>query len=119
MYVKLFSGATTDCTKEYVKLSLKNPPDHFTLHVGTNDLISNQTSEEVATSIINLASSMKGKSYNVSISSVILRTDYKRLHQKGCEVNNHLREKGKMKNVYLIDNSNRVKLNISIKVDCT
>ena len=66
-------------------------------------------SEEVATSIINLASSMKRESYGVSISSIILRTDDKRLHQKGCEVNDHLREKCKMKNVYLIDNLNRIR----------
>ena len=95
--------------KDYVKPPLKNPPDHFILHVGKNNLISNQTSEEIAISIINLASSMKEESYDVSISSIILSTDDKRLHQKGCEVNDHLREKCKIKNVYLIYNSNRIK----------
>ena len=52
---------------------------------------------------------MTGESYDVSMSSVILRTDNKQLHQKGCKVNDHLREKCKAKNVYLIDNSNRIK----------
>ena len=108
MYVKHFSGATTDCMKT-IKPSLKNPLHHFILYVRTNDFISNQTSEEIATSIINLASSMKGESYDVSISSIIHRTDDKRLHQEGCKVNDHLNEKCKITDVYLIDNSNRIK----------
>ena len=69
MYVKHFFGATTDCMKAYVKPFLRNPLDHFILHVETNDLISNQTSEEIATSMI----LHKG----VSLSSIILRTDDK------------------------------------------
>ena len=63
--------------KDYVKPSLENPPGHFILHVEANDLMSNQMSEEIATSIINLTSSMKGKSCDVSVSSIILRTDDK------------------------------------------
>ena len=102
VYVKHFSGATTDCMKDCVKPSLRNPPDHFIFHVWTNYLISKQTSEEIAASIISLASSVKGESYNVSISSIILRTDDKQLHQKGCEVNRHAREKCKVKNVLIL-----------------
>lgn len=49
-------GATIDCRKDYDKPSLKNSPDHFILHLGTNDLISNQTLEQIASSIINLSS---------------------------------------------------------------
>ena len=49
--------------KDYVKPLLRIPPDHLILKVETNDLILNQTSEEIATSIVNLASSMKAKSY--------------------------------------------------------
>ena len=87
--MKRFFGATTDCMKAYVKPFLRNPLDHFILHVGTNDLISNQTSEEIATSMI----LHKG----VSLSSIILRTDDKWLLQKGCEENDHLKEKPRPK----------------------
>ena len=87
--MKRFFGATTDCMKAYVKPFLRNPSDHFILHVGTNDLISNQTSEEIATSMI----LHKG----VSLSSIILRTDDKWLLQKGCEENDHLKEKPRPK----------------------
>ena len=69
VYVKHFFGAATDYMKAYVKPFLRNPSDHFILHVGTNDLISNQTSEEIATSMI----LHKG----ISLSSIILRTDDK------------------------------------------
>ena len=72
-----------------------------------NDLASNQKSNEKATSVIDLASSVKGESRDVSISSIILRTDDKQLHEKGGEVNDHLTEKCKAKNLYLIDNLNR------------
>ena len=61
VYVTHFSGATTGYIKGYFKIPSKNPPDHFILHVGANDLISNQTSVEIAISIINLESSMKGE----------------------------------------------------------
>ena len=40
IYVKTFSGATVSCMEDYMKPSLRNPPDHFILHVGTNVLSS-------------------------------------------------------------------------------
>lgn len=55
MYVKHFSGAATDCMEDYVKFFLKNAQDHFVLNLGINDLISDQTPEEIATFVINLA----------------------------------------------------------------
>ena len=39
----------------FVKPSVKRCPDHFILHVGTNDLPSDKSSEEIARSIIDLA----------------------------------------------------------------
>ena len=97
----------------HVKPFLKNPPGYFILGIGANDLTSNQTLEEIAATIINLASKVKGESYDVSISSIMLRTDDKRLHQKECEVNDRLRETCKMKNVYLIDSLKPQHLNKS------
>ena len=55
IYVKTFSGATVSYMEDYVKPSLRNPPDHFILHVGTNDLSSEKSSMEIAKSMINLA----------------------------------------------------------------
>ena len=53
--VKSFPGTKTFCMKHYVKASLRSTPNHFILHVGTNDLNSNQTSEVIAKEIVDLA----------------------------------------------------------------
>ena len=90
-------------TKDYMK-PLSILPDNFILRVGTNnfastnDLALSQTSEEIASSIINLATLLKGESRNVSMSSITLRTDEKRTTP--C----------KAMNLILMDNSNRIKL---------
>ena len=92
IFVKHFSGATTNCMEDYMKPSLRKDPNHIILHVGTNDLILDSTSKDIATSIVNLVCSMKGENYDVSISNIILRTDNKKFNQKGQEVNTHLKD---------------------------
>ena len=99
-YVKTFSGATVSCMEDYMKPSLRNPPDHFILHVGTNDLCSEDCSMEIAESIINLACRLKNEIHDVSVSTIILRTDDKKLNEKGMEVNLHLKELSKEKNIF-------------------
>ena len=59
------------------KLSLRNPPDHFIFHFGTNDLSSEKSSMEIAESIINLACRLINEIHNVSVSTIILRNDKK------------------------------------------
>ena len=58
VFLKTFSGAKTACMKDYVKPSVRSSPDHFILHVGTNDLPSDKSSEEITRSIIDLATSI-------------------------------------------------------------
>ena len=89
--MKTFSGATVSCMEDYMKLSLRNPPDHFILHVGKNDRSSEKCSMEIAKSIINLACRLKNEIHDVSVSTIILRTDDKKLNEKGMEVNLHLK----------------------------
>ena len=48
VFMKTFSGATVSCMEDYVKPSLRNLPDHFILHVGTNDLSSDKSPHEIA-----------------------------------------------------------------------
>ena len=76
IYVKKFSGATVPCMEDYI-----NPPDHFILHVGTNDLSSEKSSMEIAKSIINLACRITNEMHDVSVSTIILRTDDKKLNK--------------------------------------
>ena len=73
--MKTFSGATVSYMEDYMKPSLRNLPDHFILHVVTNDLSSEKSSTEIAKSIINLACRLKSAIHDVSVSAVILRTD--------------------------------------------
>ena len=61
IFVKHFSGTTTNSMEDYMKRFLWKDPNHIILHVGTNDLIIDRTSQDIATSIVNLASSMKGE----------------------------------------------------------
>ena len=99
IFVKHFSGTTTNCMEDYMKPSLQKDPNHIILHVGTNELILDRTSPDIATSIVNLACSMKGKNCDVSISNIILRTDNKKFNQKGQEVYTHLKGMCKDKNI--------------------
>ena len=66
-----------------MQLSLRNPPNHFILHVGTNDLDSDKTAESMANTINCLAKSLKNDQYDVSISDILLITDNTNLNEKG------------------------------------
>ena len=109
IYVKTFSGATVSCIEDYMKPFLRNPKYHFILHVGMNDLSSEKSSMEIAKSIINLARRLKNEIHDVSISTIILRTDDKKLNEKGIKVNLHLKELNKEKNISLTDSSRKIK----------
>ena len=80
IYVKTFSGSTVSCMEDSTKPSLRNPQDHFILHVGTNDFSSEKCAMEIAESIINLACRLKNEIHDVSVSTIILRLDDKKLN---------------------------------------
>ena len=100
IYVKSFSGATVSCMEDYMKPSIKNSPDHFILHVGTNDLYSENSSMEMAESITNKAFRLKNEMHEVGVSIIVLRTHDKKLNEKGMRVNLHLKELSKEKNIF-------------------
>ena len=83
--------------------------DHYILHVGTNNLCLDRSPELIAKSIIDLALTLKSESHHVSVSNNIVRNDSDTLNKKGCEVNAILMELCKEKNIYLIDNSKKIK----------
>ena len=100
IYVKTFSGATVSCMGDYMKPSLGNPPDHFMLHVRMNDLSSGKSSMEMGESIINLECRLKNEMHDVSVSTIILETDDKKLNKKEMEVNLYLKEISHEKNIF-------------------
>ena len=106
-YKKTISGATVSYMEDYMKSSLQNPPDHFILHGGTNDLFSENSSMEIAESIINLTCRIKNEIHDVNVSKIISKTNGKKSNEKGMEVNLQLTElftKMTKKFFVLIDN---------------
>ena len=100
IFVKHFSGTATNCKEDYMKPPLrKKSKSNKILHVATNDLILDRTSQYIATSIVNLACLMKGKNCDDSISNIALRNENKKFNQKGQEVNTHLKRMCKDKNI--------------------
>ena len=72
VFVKTFSSGKTTCMNDYVKPSVRSSADHFILHVGTNDLSSDKSPEEIAGSIIDLATLIKNENIDASISNIII-----------------------------------------------
>ena len=108
VFVKTFSGATVSCMEDYMKPSLRNPPDHFILHVGTNDLGSDKSPSEIGESMVNLACQLKNEKHDISVSTIIIRADEKKLNDKGIQVNLHLKEL--CKEYFLIDHAKKIKV---------
>ena len=111
VFVEAFSRVKTTCMNGYAKSSVRSSPDHFIFHVGTNDLSPEKSSEEMARSIIELATSIKIEKHDVSISNIIIQADDKKLEEKRCEVNSFLEKVCNEKNYYLIEHSTRIKRN--------
>ena len=104
-----FPGAKTSFVKDYVKPSLRSTPNNFILHVGMNDLHSNQCSKVIAKEIVDLATSLKNNQHDVSVSNIILRNDNSKSNAKRYEVNQILSELCHERNIYL--NQSKLHLN--------
>ena len=98
-YVKSFSCAKIRDMQDYVKPSLRENPDQIIVHVGTNDLASNKRPEQIAESIIGVATSLKSAICYVLVSSITVRNDQHR--KKVAEVNIEKNKKKKKKTYYI------------------
>ena len=63
-------------------------------------LSSEKYSMENAESIMNLSWRLKKEIHDVSVSTIILRTNSKKLNEKGMEVNLHLKELSKENSIF-------------------
>ena len=107
VYIRPSLSAKVRCMEDHIKPVLRNKPDHIIFHIGTNDIQSNKNSEDIANSIIELVLSAKSESCDASISNIVVGKDR---HQNKCqEVNDHLKEKCREKNINLIDQSKSIK----------
>ena len=82
VFGKTFWGAKIKCINDYIKQPVRNSSDHFILHVGTNDMSSDKSPEEIARSIIDLATSAKNEKHDVGISNITIRADNKKTRRK-------------------------------------
>ena len=104
VFVKHFTGATTNHMKSYVVPSKEFNNDLVILHCGTNDLRSNKSPLEIATEISILALDLKNENNNVMISGLVPRRD--KFNDKGIEVNKYLPSLCAENDFNFIDNSN-------------
>ena len=75
---------TKPCTRE-------ENPDHIILHVGTNDLISDNSPERTGKSVVDLGKNLFHDNRKVTVSGIITpRND--EWNNKAELVNNHLKE---------------------------
>ena len=103
IFIKSFSGATTECLNRYVKPSLRYQPDLIIIHGGSNDLRSEKTSRQIAEEISKLAGSVKSDENDVIISGIVRRNDD--LHTKGLQVNDFVKLFCSDNNIGFLDNS--------------
>ena len=74
--VRPFKTAKVRCLVDHVKPAIREEnPDHIILHIGTNDIPTDQTPIQICNNIINLASSLKENDIKVTISSIVQRND--------------------------------------------
>ena len=105
--VTYFSGDKVRCMKDCLKPSLREIPNHFVLHFGTNDLDSDRSLDLIAKSTVDVVSSLKTDKHDVTISNIITR-NY-RLMAKANEVNKYLTELCFERNFLLTDHSKTFK----------
>ena len=93
VHVKSIPGATA-----------KGMKHHVIIHFGTNNLKNNESAEDIATDIMNLAISVKNEKKTVVVSGITVRND--KFNDKGKSVNPLLKLICKVEKVVFVDNSN-------------
>ena len=80
-------GSKVSCTKDHVKLLMREKSDHILLHIRTNGLNSNREPNLIVKSIVDLTIAIKSSSQNLIISNIKMRNV--NLNNKSIEVNGH------------------------------
>ena len=103
--VRPFLSAKTIDMLDYIKPTKRDfNPDVYLLHVGTNDLSSSKSPEQISMDILNLANSLKLDNNTVIVSSIVPRDDENK--KKADEVNIILEELCNANNVGMISHRN-------------
>ena len=104
VYICSFSSAKVKSMKDYSRPYIKeDKPDHMMLHVGTNDLASENNAETIAKSIVDLAKGLVADDRVINVSSIVPRND--KLNSKAAEINSYLQRMCSDVNMHLVDNA--------------
>ena len=95
----------------YIQPSLTHKPDTLVLRVGTNNLRTDESANEIAEKIVKLATNAKKNVNEVAVSIIVFRDDD--LYQKAKEINNILQRKAAENNLHFIDNNNLKKRDLN------
>ena len=112
VYVKTYGGAKVGDMKYHAIPSMKYHPNHIIFHMGTNEIRTNQTAEQIAKKIIKVCDSVQTTENAISVSGLIYRNNDHE-NSKVDEINHCLLGLCSERGYYFLDNSNisRDKLN--------
>ena len=104
--LKSFAGAKVDDMEHYIIPSKNIGANVYILHVGTNDVRSEKTPNEIAESVMEAASSLSTQENEVMVSGLCKRGDDLDLNKKVLLVNAVLKRKCKQTGMIYICNEN-------------
>ena len=103
--VKSIPGAAAKGMKHHIKGCLEdNSADSIILHVGTNNLKSRESVEDIANDIMDVVIFIRNEKTNVFVSSLTIRND--RLNDKRKNVNSLLKRRCYEEKICFVDNTN-------------
>ena len=109
--ITCYRGAKIADLEKRLRQTIANEnPDDVIIHIGTNDLGSNQSAEEIAKSIVSLGMSY-ADSTHITVSEIITRDDY--LNHKAKAVNKILYKMCSERNIAYISHNNINKIHLN------
>ena len=104
LYAHSFKGATVKHMNHHAQPVMGYNPNLVIIHAGTNSLRGNSTPDEVATEILELATSLKNETNEIVVSSIVPRRDH--LNEKVGKVNDALTTKTSALGIGFISHKN-------------
>ena len=105
--VRPFSSSKISCMHDHAKPTITEiNPEHITLHDGTNDLKSEKIASQKASSITELANSLKNETNSIYVSLIVPTND--NLYNKVSEVNSRLINMCQQRNVKTIGHTSTI-----------
>ena len=101
---KHFSWASTTDMKSYLLPTKSRNPENIVLHCRTNDLKKENSAIEISNDIFEVALLCKCDNKSVLVSGIVPRSD--KHNAKAIEVNRHLKNECRKRNICFISNSN-------------